>query len=99
MRTFRLKRGELDETSRARCGGAFDLKFGNASRRKGGKVELAMACANNRLEIFEMTMEEDAKDDDEGKDQIQKQLVRLKPTAQFDCQFGGIGLHVRGVVV
>ena len=84
--------GELDETSRARCGGAFDLKFGNASRRKGGKVELAMACANNRLEIFEMTMEEDAKDDDEGKDQIQKQLVRLKPTAQFDCQFGGIGL-------
>jgi len=87
--------GELDATSRARCGGAFDLKFGNASRRKGGKVELAMACANNRLEIFEMTMDEDANDDDEeeeGKDQIQKQLVRLKPTAQFDCQFGGIGL-------
>ena len=54
-----------------------------------------MACANNRLEIFEMTMEEDAKDDDEGKDQIQKQLVRLKPTAQFDCQFGGIGLRER----
>ena len=42
--------GELGEACSG-CGGAFDLKFGNASRRKGGKVELAMACANNRLEF------------------------------------------------
>jgi WD40 repeat protein len=83
--------GELDAISRARCGGAFDLKFGNASRSEGGRVELAMACANNRLEVFEMTMDGDADfdDDDGGK---QERLVRLKPTAQFECGFGGIGL-------
>jgi len=82
--------GELDAISRARCGGAFDLKFGNASRSEGGRVELAMACANNRLEVFEMTMDGDADfEDDSGK---QERLVRLKPKAQFECGFGGIGL-------
>ena len=82
--------GELDATSSARCGGAFDLKFGNASKSEGGKVELAMACANNCLEVFEMMEDGDA-DVDEDVNRG-KQLVRLKPTGRFECRFGGIGL-------
>ena len=86
--------GELDATSSARCGGAFDLKFGNASKSEGGKVELAMACANNCLEVFEMTMDSDADVDEDEEDVVNrgKQLVRLKPTGRFECRFGGIGL-------
>ena len=57
--------GELDATSSARCGGAFDLKFGNASKSEGGKVELAMACANNCLEVFEMMEDGDADVDED----------------------------------
>ena len=82
--------GELDATSSARCGGAFDLKFGNASKSEGGKVELAMACANNCLEVFEMMEDGDADVDEDVNGG--KQLVRLKPTGRFECRFGGIGL-------
>ena len=67
--------GEMEETQRERCGGAFDIKFMN---KKNERKTFAMACANDRLEVFQMDFVEDR--------------VELKSTISLECGFGEIGL-------